>query len=132
MQDKKTTETFDIFELLKKAKTHGLETLSDKVERGKELIDPLKHQSWEKDVITDTNGCFYGYITECALEIIEAIEEGKTLEEIEEIERKQNQTEITSNGIKDLVNKYSKKGYPVKDLPKSLKDMSLMLKDKRK
>ncbi len=130
MENKKTTETFDIFELLKKAKTHGLETLSDKVERGKELIDPLKHQSWEKDVIKDTYGCFYGYITECALEIMEAIEEGNSLEEIEEIERKQKQTKLTKNGIKDIVNKYSRKGYP-EYTPRSLTDMSRKLKERR-
>ncbi len=130
MENKKTTEAFDIFELLKKAKTHGLETLSDKAERGKRIIDPDLIENWISDIVNDTFGCFYGYITECALEIMEAIEEGNSLEEIEEIERKQKQTELTKNGIKDIVNKYSRKGYP-EYAPRSLADMSRKLKERR-
>ena len=130
MKDKVDNIINELVTIKEEAKAHGIETMDYKIEKGKELIDQLKHQSWEKDVITDTNGCFYGYITECALEIMEAIEEGKSLEEIEEIERKQKQTELTKNGIKDIVNKYSRKGYP-EYAPRSLTDMSRKLKERR-
>ncbi len=121
----------DLLRIKEEKRKHGLETMQYKIEKGKEIIDPSKHQSWEEYVIRDTNGCFFGYITECALEIMMAIEEGKTLEEIKEIEENQNQTEMTSNGIRDLVNKYSKKGYPIEEKPMSLREMSLSLKNKR-
>ena len=93
-----------LLELKEEIKKHGYDTMEDKIVRGIQIIDSSKHESWVKDVIMDTRGCFYGSITESALEVLEAIYEGKTKEEIDSIIK--NQPAIITKGIKDIVNKY--------------------------
>ena len=92
-------------ELLIEAKKHGYDTMDSKIERGLRILDPSKQDNWINDVIMDTKGCFCGSITENALEILEAIYERKTKEEIEEIVNRQH--DLIKQGVQDIVDKYS-------------------------
>lgn len=62
-----------------------IENISNLSERGKALIYPFRHEEWAKLVETDVNGDYSGLITTDVLEIMTAIEDEKTTEELLEI-----------------------------------------------
>lgn len=90
----------------------AIENISNLIERGKALIYPFRHEEWAKLVEADVNGDYSGLITTDALEIMTAIEEEKTIEELLEIFDKQDHSGWSASLTRNVIMTYSKNGYP--------------------
>ena len=84
------------------------------IEEGKKLIYPFRYDEWKmsvEDGLTRPEpDC--GVVTDRALEILQAIEDKKPLEEIVQIFEAQNNTESKKNNIRWRVLVFSKNGFP--------------------
>lgn len=97
---------------MEEKRENTIENISNLIERGKALIYPFRHEEWAKLVEADVNGDYSGLITTDALEIMTAIEEEKTIEELLEIFDKQDHSGWTASLTRNVIMTYSKNGYP--------------------
>ena len=84
--------------------------IDDKLERGQKLIYPFRYEAWKQLVLDDAEGMYTGYITEQALEIMEAIEAGKNKDELVEMFEEQGHSGHSASLVMSIVTVYSKNG----------------------
>ena len=90
----------------------AIENIPNVIERGKALIYPFRHEEWAKLVEADAHGDYCGGITEDAIEIMTAIEEEKSVEELLEIFKEQGHSGWSAGLTRNVVMTYSRNGYP--------------------
>ena len=108
-------EKMSVEEARKRMEEHrkrAIENIPNVIERGKALIYPFRHEEWAKLVEADAHGDYCGGITEDAIEIMTAIEEEKSVEELLEIFKEQGHSGRSAGLTRKVVMTYSKNGYP--------------------
>ena len=90
----------------------AIENIPTQIEKGKTLIYPFRNEEWAKLVEADANGDYCGRITSCAIEIMTAIEEEKTVEELVEMFKEQDHSGWSASLIRNIIMTYSRNGYP--------------------
>ncbi len=91
---------------------HAIENIPNVIERGKPLIYPFRHEDWAKLVEADAKSDYCGLITASAIEIMTAIEEEKSVEELVEMFKKQGHSGRGASLTRNIIMKFSKNGYP--------------------
>ncbi len=79
-------------------------------ERGQRLIYPERYQEWEKWVNNRARDLYYGADLEVALEIMQIIENGATIEEATNIFEKQVHADMPNSMIRKIIFNFSSKG----------------------
>jgi hypothetical protein len=112
------TELLQEIEMMKKlaeratleAKKIAIESTPSWIEKGKQLIYPERHQEWEECVIDSASHDFYGADIESALEIMQAIENGTTVEEAGKMYFDQGHLCGVAPSIAEIIFRFSSKG----------------------
>lgn len=90
----------------------AIENIPNQIERGKALIYPFRHEEWAKLVEADAKGDYCGGITDNAIEIMTAIEEEKSIDELLEIFKEQGHSGWSAGITRNVIMTYSRNGYP--------------------
>ena len=86
------------------------------IERGKAIINPERQEDWEEHVNNSVKGLFHGKDISKALDIMEALEEGKPINEVlKEFESIEKESYLLRSDIDDAVFMYSKRGPEYKE-----------------
>ena len=81
------------------------------IEKGKHLIYPEKYEEWERCVVLEANdSLYYGTTLDYSLEIMQALEDGKPLEEVINIYNNQGHSGGSTGTTQRIVFSFSKKG----------------------
>lgn len=81
------------------------------IEKGKHLIYPEKYEDWERCVVLEANdSLYYGTTLDYSLEIMQALEDGKPLEEVINIYNNQGHSGGSAGTTQRIVFSFSKKG----------------------
>lgn len=89
----------------------AIRDIPNKIEIGKKLIYPSRYDDWAEYVKADAEGMYLGGIMKCAIEIMTAIEEGKSVEELKEIFDEQGHSGWSAGLTRDTVMRFSKNGF---------------------
>lgn len=110
--NKKGNEEFK--EKLIRETDEAIDKIPDKIKRGMELIYPFRVDDWAVEVVKSAVGVDRGSITDCVIEIIEAIEYNCDKSSILEFfsTYKKNHSEEFANSVRNLVLEFSYNGYP--------------------
>jgi len=110
--NKKGNEEFK--EKLIRETDEAIDKISDKIKRGMELIYPFRVDDWAVEVVKSAVGVDRGSITDCAIEIIDAIEYNCDRNQILEFfsNYEKNHSEEFANSVRNLVLEFSYNGYP--------------------
>ena len=82
------------------------------INKGKELIYPFRLKEWEEFVIADATGTYNGLLTRDITDLLIAIEEGKTVEELLKMFKEQNHSGFSASVTRSMIMRFSKNGYP--------------------
>lgn len=84
----------------------AIENIPKWIEEGKKIIFPERYEEWEKIVISCANGIYYGKEIESALVIMNALENGATMEQAKEIFKKNGE----GTAVRNVIFHFSKQG----------------------
>ena len=90
----------------------AIQNIPDKIERGRNLIYPFRFVEWARLVTDDAIALYHGCVTESVLEIMQAIEDNKSMNEIVHIFEEQGHSGMSASLTRKYVLTYSKNGYP--------------------
>lgn len=80
------------------------------IREGQALIFPQRHDEWEKYVVESTKSLYHGYEIECALEIMQALENDVSMEEVKQIFIDQKHSGLSAAVVRNIVFLFSSKG----------------------
>ena len=80
------------------------------VERGSSLIYPLRLEEWEKCVDARASDLYHGWDLEAALEIMEKLESGASIEEVKAIFEEQGHSGFSAPMVRSIILQFSKRG----------------------
>lgn len=80
------------------------------IEKGKKIIFEEKYQEWEDCVVKCANSIYNGKELDAALEIMEALENEKSLEQAIDILKQQNHSGASESLVKNIIFEFSPKG----------------------
>ncbi len=92
------------------AKQKALENISNWISKGKTLIYPEKYAEWEKTVQSYADGIFHGSEIELALEIMEILKNGETIEEVLNIFDEQKISGMAKSIVMNILYNFSSRG----------------------
>ena len=87
----------------------AIENKDQYIERGKELVYPQKQELWEKCVNEYSTSGFSGQILKCAVEVMEALNSGATMEQVDEIIKQQGHGN-SLGALERIIFDFSKRG----------------------
>lgn len=95
---------------LKEEKARALASIDTWVERGNELIYEERQDDWRKCVEVRANDLYNGEDLEAALAIMEALDKGATIEEANELFKKQDHSGASAAMTRNIILHFSKQG----------------------
>lgn len=101
-----TKEEFD----KSQEKNEKLSSVQNWIERGKKIIFLEKHKEWKSCVESRSNSIYKGEELNAALEIMEALENGASMEEVKKIFHDQNHSSNSYGIVQNIVYLFSSKG----------------------
>ena len=96
----------------KRNKEKAIKNIPNQIERGKKLIYPFRYESWTQAVNASAEGTYHGFTIESALEIMEGIEEGKSIDQLLLMFEKQGHSGWSAALTRSYIIMFSKNGYP--------------------
>lgn len=80
------------------------------IEQGQAIIFPERHEEWEKCVNARASDLYHGLDLEGALDIMVALENGASMEEVMQIFEDQNHSGMSASMVRNIVFTFSSKG----------------------
>lgn len=87
-----------------------LETIYSWIERGQALIFPERYEDWEQCVQDSAKQLYHGLDLEAALEIMEVLDKGDSIEEAKKILDDQNHSGMSESIVRSIIFHFSSKG----------------------
>lgn len=94
----------------KLAKQRAIQNIPEWIAKGQALIYPERYEEWEKCVNACVTGLYHGLELDPALEIMEAVENGTTIEEASKILNNQGHSGCSEFIVRNIIFLFSSKG----------------------
>ena len=107
-QIKKWRENYKKEEKL--AEQRAIQNIPKWIEKGQTLIYPERYEEWEKCVNTYAANLYHGLELNSALEIMQALENGTTIEEASKMLNNQKHSSMTASLVRNIIFSFSSKG----------------------
>lgn len=91
-------------------KQKAKENIPNWIEKGKLLIFPERYEEWEKCVQIRANDLYHGLELDSALEIMQALEDGASMQEASKILYNQGHSGMSAELVRNLLFSFSSKG----------------------
>ena len=106
--DKETLEDWE--KERKAAEEKAKERIPSWIERGQALIFPERYEKWEQCVQDSVKHLYYGMDLDAALEIMEVLDKGASIEEAKKILDDQNHSGMSDEIVRSIIFHFSSKG----------------------
>ena len=94
----------------KAAEEKAKESIPSWIERGKALIFPERYEEWEQCVQVRAKDLYHGMDLDAALEIMEVLDKGASIEEAKKILDDQNHSGMSDSIVRNIIFHFSSKG----------------------
>ena len=94
----------------KAAEQRAQNNISNWIEKGQALIFPERYEEWEKCVVARAKDLYHGVELDSALEIMQALESGASVEEAKQMLDKQGHSGMSASIVRNILFAFSKKG----------------------
>lgn len=92
------------------AKQRAKENIPSWIKKGQELIFPERYEEWEKCVQARANDLYHGLELDSALEIMQALENGASMEEASKILYNQGHSGMSASLVRNILFSFSSRG----------------------
>lgn len=109
--DKKMEEWLECYKQEEKMlEQMAIQNISKWIKIGKMLISPERYEEWEKCVNDHATGIYHGLEIDSALEIMQALENGATIEEAINMFNSQGHSGVSAELVRNIISSFSRKG----------------------
>ena len=95
---------------MEREKKEAINNIPKWIERGKAIIFPERHKEWEECVNARANDLYHGLDLVSALEIMEALENGATMDDAKKMFEDQNHSGMSASIVRSILASFSKYG----------------------
>ena len=94
----------------KLAEQRAIQNIPEWIEKGQALIYPERYEEWEKCVNARATDLYHGLELDSALEIMQALENGTTIEEASKMLNNQGHSGTSASLVRNIIFSFSSKG----------------------
>lgn len=111
LEREKTMQTLEQIKLQRKEDMEkAQEKIPSWIQRGQELIYKERHEDWKKCVLSRASDIYHGAELDASLDIMQALENGVTIEEAKEMLDEQEHSGMSASLVRNILFSFSSKG----------------------